>query len=524
MAAPAPPDAPAAPDPLGARAPKLAALLGLRRGARVLAAGARLRAWEADLDAYFDAEWRASIGIGTIGGGWDLVLWAPTPAETGAGFADALAAIRASLSPGGTLVLMAKNALSLREMAHGAPGLVRSGARTAGGYRARLRAAGFARVHEFAAVPSLDDAEEFVSPPARIALPASGRAERALAAVGLLPLVHDGFVYIAAGNRGGLSSLLQSLREGGEEAGGPATRLERFALRSRGALVLRVRTGAREMVCRVAATGEAAGMVACNAEWTRRLRACRGLEPWARERIPKPSAEIALGDAVLFPERAVDGVVGWMLAPARRTVLWHDLVRFALNLHHATARALRLDEESVERLVPESLPAHAAGLRRAYGEVRAALAARVLGTAQVTAWAHGDYGHGNAIADARSGRLAGVIDWDQGARDAAGTDVLNAAVQRHHLDTGLPYARAFAVVAERFAAGGFAAVDAPAFDAALPLDPAARAGLAAWTALRIVRRSARYAALFAGSEADSAALLGEAAALLARHPAAGDGR
>lgn len=517
MTAAPPRQAPAAADPFGARGPKLAALLGIAADARVLVAGTLPDGWRGDLPHYFShLDSIPRLSALDPGAAYDAVLWAPGLDEAGDGFGDAVAAARAALAPGGTLLVFARNRFSLRGMAHhGAASAVTSRLRTPKGYRAAL-AGRFARVEELAAVPELDAAEEWVAP-AALAPPSAG-AERALHALGLLRGMVDGSLFLASDAEGGTGPLLAVVAR---QCGCAPLELERMALRERGALVLVARPrGGRRVACRVAAAGEAARLVGRNAEAARRLHADPAVHEWVRARIPRSLAEFPLGDAVVFAEEGAEGVMGWQLGGGARKALLAELVRFACTLAQDTSRTAMLDADGLEALLPDRLSAFAgAGLARAYAEVHHALARRVEDAPRVLAYAHGDFGPGNALADPRSGRLAAVIDWDQAGEDAAGVDLLNLAVQARRIERGEGAPQAFGHVAREFVRDGFGAVGAAELDAWLRPGTAPRVELAVWTALRMVLRSARYPALSAASADVSTAILAAAGRLLADVPA-----
>jgi aminoglycoside phosphotransferase (APT) family kinase protein len=121
-----------------------------------------------------------------------------------------------------------------------------------------------------------------------------------------------------------------------------------------------------------------------------------------------------------------------------------------------------------------------------------ALEARLLGREQLLAWAHGDFGYGNALVNPATGELTGVIDWDTAREDElAGVDLVNFLTQRHRMEHGVPLSGALEAVGDRVLRAEFEAVP-----------PEAAREVLVVTFLRFFQRSARYPRVFAREHAD----------------------
>jgi hypothetical protein len=108
-------------------------------------------------------------------------------------------------------------------------------------------------------------------------------------------------------------------------------------------------------------------------------------------------------------------------------------------------------------------------------------------------WTHGDFGYGNVLANMRTGRLTGVIDWDQGLTDIAGVDLVNLLFQRERMRKGFSLSEAVSEVGSRIIRGGFASVDRRIdFESHFPESERSRAEIVAWSIWRFVERDIRY--------------------------------
>jgi hypothetical protein len=96
------------------------------------------------------------------------------------------------------------------------------------------------------------------------------------------------------------------------------------------------------------------------------------------------------------------------------------------DLHSRTAKQRRLDDVAVEAWVEVPLRrleqlarsrARREALLKGVERLRGDLSDALLGRSVRLGWIHGDYWPGNILASARSGRITGIVDWDQGGPD-----------------------------------------------------------------------------------------------------------
>lgn len=511
-------------DAFGQAGRKLATLLNLPDTRHTLLVGEDLESWREGVRESFgechQARSLEDAGLSSYAcrHPYDLVVWSPGPACRAAELAAGLARIRERLGEGGALLLRVENRLGLRSAWRRPASLLSSRSLIAPQYRSRLGRAGFTRIHEYLPLPGLRETEEFVDASlGTVALPSHAHPlERGLNRAGLLPLVHEGYFYLASGPRGGTWSTLQAIGRHlpADEGSCPTTpEIERFDLRDRGALVLLLRDpgSGRRFVCRITTSPEVDRVVGRNADWTCRIHSMPRIAARIKRRIPAPLGRFSLGDATAYLEEMVPGSVGWKLAgrPHLEPSLFAGTYRFARDLSEGTAVEASLQGPALESLLAREAHAWVDGETSALLEaLHAVLRERTHGTRRRLVWSHGDYGYGNVIADPRTGSLLGVIDWDQAREDLAGIDLLHFLVQRARGMRALSLPAALRVVGEPLLDGGFRGID-PRLDYEdwHPLTPALRRELLGWLTLRIVQRMLKYPLDYSRSRAEALAAL-----------------
>ena len=486
-------------DPFGSVGPKLAALLRLAPDAAVSLIGRSQPGWVEETGDHFPRARRLWTPDELEGrGDQALVVWSPGVLRSG-DLASGLRAVRRALAPTGTFILLAPNRFALRRIRRAPLGVLFGGLRSERGYRSLLRGAGFAQIHPFLGLPEPQNPEEFVafgSGEVTYQHDASS-IERALHASGLYPLLHESFVYLASGEAGGPSPFLAALGQGLGEDGAPLL-LDRFAMRRRGALVMLARTApeGRRLALRVTTDAVVAAVVGETRRWTAAIHDHPQIPGAVKELVPAPCSDLVVDRNRVQVETLLRGTIGWKLAPDPRLEgpLFASVQGFARDLAVATGSTRRLDYDAVDALLPPlSYPWLDGTLRQRLETLRQSLRLRVLGSRRDLAWNHGDFGYGNVLSDERSGRLTGVIDWDQAREDLAGVDLLNFLLQRARGAAEDSIHNLLAGFADDFLAGGFRALDPRIdFEDALPIDQDRRADLLAWTIWRFLERDLRY--------------------------------
>ena len=541
-------------DAISSKAPKLSALLSLTPTAKLLVAGEDWDAWDDELRAHFGCvtnvrtaqEMNRALSDGEA---YDLVLLAPSRRCWGKSLlnGETVVRVRKSLSPRGSVLLLARNGLSLTGMLRPFDALS-SASTVAGAWRTRMHRAGLYRVEEFLPLPSIRSPEEFVSSRhGKIIL--SRRAsllDRAASRLGALPLFHEGWLYFASRPEAGTHPLLRGVAHGlrarNSECG--ELRVDRFDLRERGALVLllsqssggsrpgsigiRPRIGAHEstppladtarVVCRVTADARTNRGVRQNAAWVSRLHQSSRLPLDAKSLVPRSLGDFDLPSGHAYAESLIEGAIGWKLVgtPRVEARLFDTLYAFVRTLGRSTARLTHVDTPLFAAL---ARPAYQLCIDEETSDLLTVLVerlrTRLVDTSRTLVWAHGDFGYGNAIAESRSGTLRGVIDWEQAREDLAGTDLLNFLVQRQGMLQKCDPLSLFSSLARRFVVKGFRGLDARLdYEELFPSTQASRKDIAGFAALRFAQRIAMYPAVFVRSRLITHELLRRTCALM----------
>jgi hypothetical protein len=151
------------------------------------------------------------------------------------------------------------------------------------------------------------------------------------------------------------------------------------------------------------------------------------LRDW-RAVLPMPLDQGEIQGRYYCVEEALPGEPGARLLRRghRAPAVLEASARLIDGLHSRTAQERPVDGAAVEAWVelPLRRLERLAGSRARRGELRAGverlrrdLSGLLLGRAVRTSWIHGDYWPGNVLAWPRSGRITGIVDWDQAAAD-----------------------------------------------------------------------------------------------------------
>jgi aminoglycoside phosphotransferase (APT) family kinase protein len=143
--------------------------------------------------------------------------------------------------------------------------------------------------------------------------------------------------------------------------------------------------------------------------------------------LPRPLQEGDIHGRYYCVEEALPGEPGARLVRrGRAPAVLEASASLIGDLHSRTAKERRMDDVAVEAWVELPLRrleqlAHSrvrcGELREGVDRLRRDLSDSLLGRSVRLGWIHGDYWPGNILASARSGRITGIVDWDQGGPD-----------------------------------------------------------------------------------------------------------
>lgn len=490
-------------DPFGATLPKLAALLDLPAAPQTLLIGnpdATLQ-WEGEAPAG-GADRKESIAslVDDRAGepAYDLINWSYDPERED--LFGGLERLQPLLTPGGSLLLRAPNRFGLRRIRRQPASLFGRGLHSARGYQRMATRAGYTSVEQYLPLPDPTSAEEYLAAGESIELASSAPpALRLLNAAGALPHLHAGYCFHLANGQSGVERLLARLSgavEWSQHTGPTSFRLEKYALRRRGALILTLATNqpGRPVICRITTSHEIDQVVRENARWVAEIAAESRLDQQARELLPVQLGTLDLAGSRAYLEEKRPGIIAWKFArqPALEPALFAQSVGFLDSLHIATRRTEPLTDGFLHELL--ELPDHPwydgdfTGLLQ---QLRSRLVAYFRDRNRTLSVSHGDYGYGNLLADAGSERITGVIDWDQARLDLAGVDLLNFLIQRRRMTAQLSLPAAMSAVAQELVTGAESTGSALRGEMFGDSSEERRA-VFAWSVWRFVERDTRY--------------------------------
>lgn len=488
-------------DPFGATIPKLAALLDLPFARRTLLIGDRratLSLEDEDSEGgIISRENVDSVSRDESGSYYDLIVWTYDPKRND--LSAGLNHLRPLLAPAGTLLLRAPNRFALRRIRRQPGSIFGRGLRSAGAYERLAARAGYGSVERYLPLPDPASAEEYLAAGEPIELPSGApSALRLLNAAGALPQVHAGYCYHLAHGQSGVERLLARLSGAveSEHTGPTSFRLERYALRRRGALILALSSHVpdRPVICRITTSRDIDHVVRENARWVGEIAAEPGLDQRARELLPVQLGSLDLAGSRAYLEEKRPGIIAWKFArqPALEPELFAQSVSFLDSLHTATRRTELLTEGRLHELL--ELPVHP-WYDEDFVVLLQQLRSRLIGyfrdRTRTLSVSHGDYGYGNLLADPGSERITGVIDWDQARIDLSGVDLLNFLVQRRRMTARLSLPAAMGAVAKELVNGSESSGSALRGEI-LGNSREERLAVFAWSVWRFVERDTRY--------------------------------
>jgi len=237
-----------------------------------------------------------------------------------------------------------------------------------------------------------------------------------------------------------------------EDLGVPNVEPARIDLRARGAAVVETHCGDEDCEIRIVPCASAQDVVRRNHH---NLAAVRG---WlaGRDRLlallPRPLVLDDRCDPLVLVETHLPGTLAWR--PARGSLgprIYGEALDFLEDFRQATLRGEPLyPEEARETLAREHERLAEAdfvsddlriGIARELEHAEEALA-----EAELLPYAsHGDFGYGNILVDAHTGRITGIIDWDTArAVDFPGIDRVNLEIQIERSVGGRTFSEAVA--------------------------------------------------------------------------------
>jgi hypothetical protein len=211
----------------------------------------------------------------------------------------------------------------------------------------------------------------------------------------------------------------------GVPEGGRRTEAVRWTGTSVAVAVVAHASDARRFVVKVPAAAEGVARLRRQANVLSALQRDPRLRDW-QAALPRPVHQGEVAGRYYCIEEALPGEQAARLVRRGRQApaLLDASARLIGGLHSRTARERRVDGAAVEAWVglplrrlerfAETRPRHGE-LRAGVDRLRRDLAAALLGRTVGLGWIHGDFWPGNILASPESGRITGVVDWDQAA-------------------------------------------------------------------------------------------------------------
>ncbi len=209
------------------------------------------------------------------------------------------------------------------------------------------------------------------------------------------------------------------------------------------------RGSARRLVVKIPAAAEGAASLRRQVRVLSALARDPRLQDWQAV-LPRPLHEGEIHGRYYCIEEALPGEQGTRLLRrgGRASAVLDASARLIHGLHSRTAQDRPVDDAAVEAWVELPLRrlerladsrVRCRELRAGVDRLRRDLSGSLQGRTVRLSWIHGDYWPGNVLASARSGRITGIVDWDQGAADQLRLhDLLHLYLYARCLRRGLP--------------------------------------------------------------------------------------
>lgn len=510
-------------DAFSGKGSKLALLLNINPGDRVILIGNRAHTWKDEFDRYFSCcnsfqsayDSYFSNNMTLTEGKCGLVIWDPNDDDLKKGLQKGLENVISIMGDKASLVLFAHNRFSIRRILKRPFNVTISLFSGSKGYLSSLKQSGFKKIVEFLPLPNLENMEEVVeSQRGAIQLPSHSHSiMKLLNYFGFYRYFHDDYLYIASRISAGFEQLLFVTQEylSKKLELDCNISLERFDLRQRGALVLMLQdtVSLRRFVARATNLHEVKEVISRNAFWIERIHLSRNVSEIVKSRVPCSFGEIECKENTIYVEQLMEGILAWKVVNDRhlRQKIFKDGYDFLCDFNSSTSRLLEIDEKIFSELVfkdvvgPQVLSDREAELNE-LNEVIELIAQylknNLLGSKRFVVWGHGDYGYGNIIVNQKSGNMVGVIDWDTGREnELVGIDLINMVIQKHRIENNSSVMDALEDIGTKIIDKGFSVLDSSLdYNERFAIDKHQILELFALFCLRITRRSARYPSLF----------------------------
>ncbi|MEA5115731.1 MAG: phosphotransferase [Geobacteraceae bacterium] len=396
---------------------------------------------------------------------FELVVYHCAAAADARAFREDVAAAAENLAGKGSILALAENACSFRNLKRLARGewalfaskLFRGSRRC----EKELKKLGFEEIRRFYALPSLEQPEELValgSPLLELPHywhPLIHYAKK----FGLYRALADGVVLFAGSvpleTAGIVRFVIDSLSQCDEQATGRWT-VERIDIRKRGAVVLFLTdvSSGQGIIARVVSDSGIDRIISKNHNFLESLASNPSLGQDFRDLLPRPLCRLEYAGSTVYVETMLRGLPAWKVNRGPlQAVISRNALEFLMLLGSATGKVELLQDDALDGLFRDDLalienssvisPDFRENLLRLVRE----LTDRLSGREVRMATSHGDYGYGNILVDQRSGALTGVIDWDTARlRDLPGIDLFNLQVQQERAARNCGACEAFSSV------------------------------------------------------------------------------
>lgn len=432
----------------------LLSLVGLPADSQVLVIGAGLKRWAGCfMCGHF---WIDPDHGEFFAGKYDLVLYHSGCASSRKIFTKQLKNLKILVKDRGSIIVFCKNFFSFSTLQKVKKGewrqLYKQVRLGYSGFQRAIRRAGIYCRHEFLALPSLENSEEFVMPGSRfLEIPHYLHPLYHVALkFGGFRLVTDGSVFLISPRFIQDEILMKTVARQiaiAERSGSIDILLERFDIRLRGSMVLFLREKRRKQnyVARVVSANYAINIIRRNYTFLKTLRSNKMLERMLGAQLPRPVCEFSCAGFAFFVETLISGQLAWKVNPSNlRDSIFREASRFSYQLQCATRSLSYIGDETLMDLFDNDVerfdfckitaPYFYEKILEYIYKIKRALSGKRL----FLSVSHGDYGYGNILVDPRTGGITGVIDWDTGrGKDLPGIDFLNMLIQKNRNEKGL---------------------------------------------------------------------------------------
>jgi thiamine kinase-like enzyme len=308
-----------------------------------------------------------------------------------------------------------------------------------------LKAANFSQIQEFIAIPALENSQELVSAASPfLELPFYWHPLLHIAhRIKVFPFLADGYYYIAGQvplEKSQLFKEISYVLSSKNEHSVDQYSIGRIDMRLRGSMILFVSeklTGCNFIV-RIVSNLYHQKIVRRNKEFIIGLEAFKDLPASIKTMIPQHIGEFRSEESIIYVETLLGGILAWKRnSGTRRKRIYNEATDFILRFQLGTQRKIKISHNELKKIFEMDLANLAnctivsSNLKDKVIKTINKIQNLLFGREVVLVASHGDYGYGNILVDAKTGKMTGVIDWDTGRNcDLPGIDLLNMEVQR----------------------------------------------------------------------------------------------